>query len=1026
MHIKRFVLVTLLFALVCATYAQRSLIYSVPDQDYARAMELYQKQKYSTAQHFFNKVIENPTSKNTVYRSNAEYYAALCALELFNPDAENLLVNFINTNPASNKVNEASYNMGRHYYNNKKFADAIVWFEKTDASDLDEDKITEFHFMAGYSYFMKQNYDKARTHFYEIKDKDSKYTAAALYYYSHIAYEQKNYETALEGFLRLRDDETFAPIVPYYITQIYFLQKKYDKVVAYAPPLLDSVIEKRVGEMAKMIGESYYRMEKYNDALPYLEKYAEKSNGMTAEDRYELGFAYYKIGDVKNAIRYFEQIAYGDNALAQNTLFHLADCYIKTGEKQKARLAFSSAAKMNYNPDIKENALFNYAVVTYELSINPFNEAVKAFNEYIQLYPYSKRSDEAYNYLVLAYMSTKNYKAALESLDKIKTKDNTIRRAYQRIAFFRGLELNNNQEFDNAIVLFDKSLEFAEFDQTLAARAIYWKAESYYRLQSYKEANNLFSTFLSSPGVSSLEEYPTAYYSIAYCYFNLKDYDKAMEWFQKYINQVKEAKRNTVADSYNRIGDCQFMKPAYWVAIENYEKSIAMNIVDVDYALFQKAFALGLVNRPEKKVSSLNQLLTSYSTSGYADDAYFEMGRAYISLNNSQKATETFNKLIKEYPSSSYVPKAMLQLGLICYNQDKNQDAAAYYKKVIENYPGTSYARDASMGLKTVYVDMNDVDAYFAYLDKAGLSGDVSKTEQDSLTYTAAENVYMTGDCSKSIPQFQRYIEKFPTGSFVINANFYIADCYLRSKNYDEALKGFEAVISASRSMFTGQALNAASKIYYNKKEYDKALAAFKQLEQEGELKTALIDSRVGQMRCYFALSDFSNAATRAKSVLTTSGIQDEVKREARYVLAKSYLENKNVNDAIPELIAVSKDVKSAEGAECKYLLAKTYYDKGRKELAEKEIYDFIDKNTPYQFWLGKSFILLSDLCMDNKDEFQAIQTLQSLIDYYEIPNDGIIDEAKQKKEAITSKKTETQRKKESDVEINLDNQKLQ
>ncbi|HEX2936602.1 MAG TPA: tetratricopeptide repeat protein [Bacteroidales bacterium] len=1026
MHIKRFVLVTLLFALACATYGQRSLIYSVPDQDYARAMELYQKQKYSTAQHFFNKVIENPQSKNTVYRSNAEYYAALCALELFNPDAENLLVSFINTNPASNKVNEASYNMGRHYYNNKKFSDAIGWFEKTDASDLDEDKNTEFHFMAGYSYFMTQNYDKARPHFYEIKDKDSKYTAAALYYYSHIAYEQKNYETALEGFLRLRDDETFAPIVPYYITQIYFLQKKYDKVVEYAPPLLNSVIEKRVGEMAKMIGESYYRIEKYNDALPYLEKYAEKSNGMTAEDRYELGFAYYKIGDTKNAIRYFEQIAYGDNALAQNALFHLADCYIKTGEKQKARLAFSSAAKMNYSPDIKENALFNYAVVTYELSINPFNEAVKAFNEYIQLYPYSKRSDEAYNYLVLAYMSTKNYKAALESLDKIKTKDNTIRRAYQRIAFFRGLELNNNQEFDNAIVLFDKSLEFAEYDQTLAARAIYWKAESYYRLQSYKEANNLFNTFLGSPGVNSLEEYPMAYYSIAYCYFNLKDYDRAMEWFQKYISQAKEAKRNTVADSYNRIGDCQFMKPAYWVAIENYEKSIALNIVDVDYALFQKAFALGLVNRPEKKVSTLNQLLSSYPTSGYADDAYFEMGRAYISLNNSQKATETFNKLIKDYPSSSYVPKAMLQLGLICYNQDKNKEAAEYYKKIIETYPGTSYARDASMGLKTVYVDMNDVDSYFAYLDKSGLSGDVSKAEQDSLTYTAAENVYMTGDCSKSIPQFQRYIEKFPTGSFVINANFYIADCYLRSKNYDEALKGFEAVISASRSMFTGQALNAASKIYYNKKEYDKALAAFKQLEQEGELKTALIDSRVGQMRCYFALADYNNATTSAKTVLTTTGIQDEVKREARYVLAKSYIETKNVNDAIPELIAVSKDVKSAEGAECKYLLAKTYYDQGRKELAEKEIFDFIKKNTPYQFWLGKSFILLSNLYMDNKDEFQAIQTLQSLIDYYEIPNDGIIDEAKQKKEAITSKKTETQKKKESDVEINLDNQKLQ
>jgi tetratricopeptide (TPR) repeat protein len=91
-------------------------------------------------------------------------------------------------------------------------------------------------------------------------------------------------------------------------------------------------------------------------------------------------------------------------------------------------------------------------------------------------------------------------------------------------------------------------------------------------------------------------------------------------------------------------------------------------------------------------------------------------------------------------------------------------------------------------------------------------------------------------------------------------------------------LKGFEAVIAGSRSMFTAQALNAASKIYYNKKEYTKALEAFKQLEQEGELKTALIDSRVGQMRCYFALADFSNAVITAKSVLGTSAIQDEIK----------------------------------------------------------------------------------------------------------------------------------------------------
>ena len=48
-------------------------------------------------------------------------------------------------------------------------------------------------------------------------------------------------------------------------------------------------------------------------------------------------------------------------------------------------------------------------LLTYELDYSPFNEAVQALNEYLDLYPNSKRSDEATNYLVMAYLNAKNY-----------------------------------------------------------------------------------------------------------------------------------------------------------------------------------------------------------------------------------------------------------------------------------------------------------------------------------------------------------------------------------------------------------------------------------------------------------------------------------------------------------------------------------------------------------------------------------------------------------------------------------------
>ena len=1017
----------LLQTLLISMHAQKSLIYTLPDQDYKTATELFEKQKYAAAQHYFQKVVSKPSSDNTGIRANAEYFSALCALELFNPDAEYLLTKFIVANPENSKANEAYFSLARHQYNNKKYRKAIEWFEKVDAGKLSFDQKAEYNFESGYCYFMEHNYEKARLHFFEIKDIDTKYTAPALYYYSHIAYEQKNYETALEGFLRLREDETFAPIVPYYITQIYFLQKKYDKVVEYAPPLLDSVVEKRVGEMSRMIGESYYRLGKYNESLPYLEKFSEKTASMTPEDRYQLAYAYYRADDFKNAIKYFEPVATGNSELAQNSLYHLADCYLKIKNKPKARLAFSSASNMDYNAGIKENSMFNYAIVTYELSLSPFNEAIKAFEEYIKKYPNSNRVDEAYNYLVLAYMSTKNYGAALESLNKIKKKDNTIRKAYQRIAFFRGMELYNNLKFEDANNMFDKSLEFQEFDKLLAARAYYWKGESYYRLKTYTQAIDMYNRFLTAVGSGSLSEFELAHYNIAYSWFNLKNYDEALNWFRRYNGQMKDAKIKMVADSYNRIGDCYFMKLSYWVAIENYEKAMTLGVSDSDYSLFQKAFALGLVSRQEKKIAGMNQLLKDYPKSAFVDDAMFELGRAYGASNLNTQAIASYNKLLNDYPASSYVPKTLQNLGLIYFNMDKNPEAIACYKKVVEQFPGTADARNALNGLKTVYTEQNEVDAYFAYLKSKGEMANIRVSEQDSLTYTAAENVYMSGNCEKALPQLSKYIERFKDGNFLLNANFYIADCNLQNNKPEDALKGYEYVLSKPRSMFTEQALKGAASIYYTIEDYASALAVFRRLETEAEIKTNVLEGKIGQMRCNFKLKDYTIAITSAKSLLASEKVPEEINREAHYILAKSYLETQNSTAALDELKLVSRDVKTQEGAECKYLLSRFYYDQGKKDLAEKEILNFIDKTTPHIYWMGKSFLLWSDIYIDRKDEFQAVQTLQSILDNYEKSDDGIMAEAKDKKEKLVAKNASLMvKEKPQDLELNMDNKKIQ
>ena len=90
---------------------------------------------------------------------------------------------------------------------------------------------------------------------------------------------------------------------------------------------------------------------------------------------------------------------------------------------------------------------FIYAILSYKLDINPYDEAVEAFEMYLKKYPNSERRDDVYQYLVNVYMSTNNYKKALASLDKLPNKDVRLKTAYQLIAFNQGVEKVSKSQF---------------------------------------------------------------------------------------------------------------------------------------------------------------------------------------------------------------------------------------------------------------------------------------------------------------------------------------------------------------------------------------------------------------------------------------------------------------------------------------------------------------------------------------------------------------------------------------------------
>ncbi len=970
--------------------------------DFTRGMELFNKEKYPAAIRLFDSYIKNTDNTNLLTLSEAEYYRGVAALNLFNPDAEFRMVSFVRTHPESPRINEAWLALGDYFYQNKNYRKAITYYEQVNRQELISEKLPEYFFRLGYSHFIRGEKSRALLMFSEIKDIDTEYTPPAVYYFSHIAYEQKMYQTAMDGFSRLKSDETFGSVVPFYIVQILYLEKDYDQILKIAPDLINSAGKERAIELYRFIGDAYYNKGDFKEALPYLEKFATGTKISDREDKYQLAYCYYKTGETDKAIKLLREIGTRSDLLSQNIWFILGDAYLQKGDKKRAQFGFSEASKLDFDKKIREDALFNYAKITYETSYSPFGEATASFQKYIELYPGSDRIEEAYNYLVSTYLQAKNYKAALASLDRIRSKDTRLEEAYQRVAFYRGLELFKNMELEASINMFEKSLKYERYNRQLKARAIYWRGEANYRLGNFEDAKADYTEFMAIPGSMLLGESHLLRYNLGYTLYNLKDYTNALTHLKTFESNVASVRSEVMADARNRIGDCYYITTNYPEAISYYDKVIDFGKLDADYAMFQKGFSLGLMNDERGKAEVLTLLTSRYPTSSYVPNAIFERGRAYLVLNEYSKGEADFNTIITSWQSTPFVPRAMVQLGLLYYNLGENEKAIVQYKKVIENYKSTPEARYAMTGLKNVYVDINDVDSYFAYLKTLQGYGDVNLAEKDSLLYTSGENLYITGKYDRAAEIFRNYLNEFPNGSFLQNAQFYLAECLKSTGKNEEAVKLYAAVTDAPNNQFTEQALIAAAGIYYDMEDFASSLKYFEMLEKTAGNSEDKIISLRGGLRSAYQLGDAQKTISAANKINNTVNIPEELLREAVFMRAKANYSLNNFDEALNDFRKTATEVASAEGAESKYRLAELLFRKDQITESENIINEFIDQNTPHQYWMARMFILLSDISVKKGDNLQARATLQSLKDYYTIDNDGILDEVRSKLDALS------------------------
>lgn len=980
---KNILFAIMLSLVALSVSAQKEVNQYNPKSLYEKGILLFENKHYASAIDCFEQYISSVDDKKQEDVVMAKYYEAASTLFLDETDGENKITTFIKENPTALVADQAKLLYGNYLFKTRKYRDALKTYSSINSSNLSKEEQDESDFKQAYCYYQTQNVAQATPIFERLAKSEHAYTNDARYYYAHILYINGQEDEALEYFNMLKEGNSYSDIANIYILQINFNKNNYTNVIENGDDVLQKAHKNRKSDIALMIAESWQQEGNYSKSLEYYNIAMQNSRRkLPREIEFNIGFCKMKNEDYQGAIEHFTKATDKNDELAQYASYYMAQCYSKTDQDKFARNTYLKAYKMNFNDTLKENALYNYAVLSFIPGIDPFNESINILNEYIKTHPQSSQISEFQDIAIHLLLNSNDYSNVLETLEQYEKLSPELKKIQSNITYNVGIQYYNEGKFNEAIRYFEKSSNNKDIESNSQKEAIYWLADSYYQLKNYNEAEDAYIRFIDTKGANNLEVYALAHYNLGYIYLNNNDYANASVKFKEFINNDKLSDKERQGDAWTRIGDCYFIQRQYNNAITSYNNSLKISNKNADYIYFQQAMGYGALGKSKEKINSLNTLIVRHQKSVYYDRAIYEMGMAQLNSNDNKSAITSFNKVIKERPRSQYARKSLMKIGMIYYNNDENDKALESLKTIVAQYPNTEESREALNIISSIYRDNNEIQSYFDYIAENNLA-EISIDKQDSLTFRNIEDFYSSKKYQQVIKGARQYIEKHPSGAYLLDVHYYAMNSMEMTNETDGIRTHIEYIINQNDNDYTDQALLLIARMDYDESSYSNSAKYYERLLNITENQQVITEAIEGSMKSYYFDEKYDKAIEKANQLMRMQDVNENQKKQANYILGKSYFDKKDYSEALKHFEIYSNIDNTETGAECAYLSAICLYNTQRYDEAEEKVFFLSDKFSNYINWTARSFIILSDVYVAKDNIFQAKETLKSVIENY-------------------------------------------
>ncbi|MCQ2143591.1 MAG: tetratricopeptide repeat protein [Bacteroidales bacterium] len=926
-------------------------------------------------------------------------YAVLCGINLKSENYRAEMESYLSTYPYSILLPQMRYAYGLNLFDDGDYATAKEQFEQITEKDLPRRERLTYNFKKAYCCFECGDYRTARRLFTQVEASGSAdYAAPSRYSLGYIAYYRHHFDTAYEWFEKAAKDPRFKEISAYYMLECRFMLKDYDYVIANGTEAMSIVPEDRKASLGRMISESYLVKGNTRMAKSFYDEYVLPiGEPQNRSDYFYAGSLLYAVGDYKGAVDNFEAMGDRSDSLGQIASYHMAHSYIELKNKVEAMDAFREASSLTYDPQIREDAYYNYGKLAFDL-----NEDSSVYSNYLKEYPNSGRGELIYSYMAMSALLHKDYAGAIEAYDNIDYLGSDMESNYVKANYLRANELVNASSWRAAVQPLKVVNYYADKKDRLNQLSRFWLAESYFQSDNIAEAKKLYTELYNASALYGREEYSLIQLGLAYCYYREGDFTNAVKWFDKYIEFGKVSYEET---AMIRKADCYFLRNDYASAKAAYDKVLDKYYSPNDiYPYYHAGLCSGLLSDNASKIKYLSHVLDADPSSVYYSDALYELGVAYAAAKDNTQAKKCFDRLILEARDVNYVAKSYIELAMMARNSKDYDKALMYYKTVVEQMPLSEQADDALLAIESIYQSQNNPQGYFAYLDSIGKGTTKTAEQKEMMIFNAAEQVFLAGNYDKALSALADYEKQYPGGQATGKADYYIAECYRFLDQKEKACDFYSKVIDrADGGSYTELAVLNFAKLSYELQKYDDAYGAYKRLGDTAVIEINRFTALQGMMRSAYKAGRYAEAASAAESVMTDSRSDKDLITEAKYIDAKSLLMRSERKRALQIFTELAANPKTAEGAEAAYILIQDAFDRGDFETVENKVYDLADANSPQAYWLARSYIVLGDAFAEQEQYNNARTIFESILDGYtpSSADDDIISDVNMRIEAI-------------------------